>query len=163
MSFRVHIPSSRYFSFSLVFFCSYFVPPVHISVAICNDRRRHLHSTLHVPSVYSRKTCNQGDQSIYIQIPFLPENSRRMQGWMQTLPTIDPPTSLRKYEGTFKEETKWVQQPRSRKRARRIRNNNCAISLICHAAFMSCSVLWWRGFVKRSQLTVSLKRKAFDH
>lgn len=47
--------------------------PLYIFVAICNDRRRHLHSTLHVPSVYSRKTCNRGDQSIYIQIPFLAE------------------------------------------------------------------------------------------
>lgn len=47
--------------------------PPYISVAICNDRRRHLHSTLHVPSVYSRKTCNRGDQSIYIRIPFLVE------------------------------------------------------------------------------------------
>lgn len=58
---------------------------LYVSVAICNDRRHHLHSTLHVPSVYSRKTCNRGDQSIYIQIPVLPE-THATQRAMQTLP-----------------------------------------------------------------------------
>lgn len=69
--------------------------PPYISVAICNDRRRHLHSTLHVPSVYSRKTCKPRRPKHLHSNSFLGRNASGRG--MQTSPTIDPRrTSLRK-------------------------------------------------------------------
>lgn len=79
-----------------------YIASAYTSVAICNDRRRHLHSTLHVPSVYSRKTCNPtGDQSIYIyiQIPFLPETHGTCEAERKRIAVaIDPRTSFTEKE-----------------------------------------------------------------